>query len=84
MTRLQPEKEVESMGDTFLDVLDTGKVAGEIWSYLEENQGFATTFQLKMALSISNASLYLAIGWLQREDKILIDRLDKGYKIIKK
>ena len=60
-----------------------GKLAGDIWNYLEDNGGVATTFKLKMVLSINNSKLYLGLGWLLRENKITIEPLDKGYKIIK-
>ena len=58
-----------------------GKIAGEIWHYLEDNGGVATTFKLKMILSTNNAKLYLGLGWLLREEKIIVEQLDKGYKI---
>ena len=72
------------MVDTVLDILDTGSIAGDVLTYLEDHQGSSTTFQIKMALYISNAQLYLALGWLKREDKILLEKLDKGYNIIRK
>lgn len=64
--------------------MDIGKTAGDIWQYLGDNKGTADTFKLKMVIGVNNASLYLALGWLLREDKIVIEALEKGYKISKK
>ena len=63
---------------------NVGKIAGEIWDYLHENGGASTTFKLKMILAIDVATLHFAIGWLLREDKVDIEKLDKGYKVFLK
>jgi len=65
-----------------IDDLNIGQIAGDAWKYLEEF-GEVTSFQLKVALSVSNSKLFLALGWLLREEKIVIEALDKGYKIKK-
>jgi hypothetical protein len=62
---------------------NVGELSGVIWKYLDEF-GISSTFQLKIALGVNNAMLYLALGWLLRENKINMESLDKGYKIIKK
>ncbi len=62
--------------------LEIGNLAGSIWKYLDEF-GSISTFRLKMVMATSNANIYLALGWLLRENKIKIEALDKGYKVSK-
>jgi hypothetical protein len=65
-----------------VDNLNIGQIAGDIWKYLEEFNE-TTSFQLKVALAVNNSKLFLALGWLLREEKIVIEPLDKGYKVKK-
>lgn len=62
--------------------LEIGNLAGNIWKYLDEF-GSVSTFRLKMVMATNNANIYLALGWLLRENKIKIEPLDKGYKVSK-
>jgi len=62
--------------------LEIGNLAGNIWEYLDEF-GSISTFKLKMAMATSNSNIYLALGWLLRENKIKIEALDKGYRVSK-
>jgi len=48
-----------------------GSTAGKVWSFLNV-VGSADLIQIKSELGISNAHLHLALGWLLRENKILI------------
>jgi len=48
-----------------------GTNAGHIWEYLY-NHGTVGALKLKADLGMSNTSLYLALGWLAREEKIEI------------
>jgi hypothetical protein len=57
-----------------------GLTAGDIWCYLSEN-GKASPIKIKSVLGISNTILYLALGWLSREDKIIIEQDEYSYKI---
>ncbi|MDR1522415.1 MAG: winged helix-turn-helix domain-containing protein [Endomicrobium sp.] len=57
-----------------------GLLAGDIWKYLIEN-GDSSTIKIRVSLGISNTMLYLALGWLSREDKINIIPMDYSYKI---
>ncbi len=59
-----------------------GKKAGDIWRYLDE-VGETSSFDIKIKLAISNAELFLGLGWLAKEKKIALEKLDKGYKIKK-
>ena len=57
-----------------------GNTAGQIWQYLDK-QGPVTIIKLKSELGISNSTLYLALGWLSREDKINIIDFEQSFKI---
>lgn len=50
-----------------------GILAGEIWKYLSEH-GETDEIHLKLALNTSNTLLFLALGWLAREEKVAINR----------
>ena len=57
-----------------------GSTAGLVWRFLDQN-GSATALGLKSALGISNTVLYLALGWLAREDKIAIAESAAGVTV---
>jgi hypothetical protein len=57
-----------------------GFSAGLIWQFLAEC-GEASPIKIKASLGLSNTLLYLALGWLAREDKVTIARLEHSYKI---
>ncbi|MDR1244358.1 MAG: winged helix-turn-helix domain-containing protein [Endomicrobium sp.] len=57
-----------------------GLIAGDVWCFLSEN-GESSPIKIKAALGISNTMLYLALGWLSREDKIVIEQNEYSYKI---
>ncbi len=54
-----------------------GTNAGAIWTALSEN-GAMNTKDLKKAAKVkTDKDLYLAMGWLLREDKINVTEADK-------
>ena len=54
-----------------------GNVAGAVWTALNEN-GAMTAKDLKKAAKIKcDKDLYLAMGWLLREDKLDVTENDK-------
>ncbi len=53
-----------------------GNTAGQIWEHLHAH-GATSALRLKSALSISNSIMFLALGWLAREDKI--DLVEEGH-----
>ncbi len=57
-----------------------GCVAGQIWHLLNE-QGELTPIKIKAQLGLSNTMLYLALGWLSRENKVNIVQFEYTYKI---
>ncbi len=54
--------------------------AGKVWDELELN-GEMTTGSLKKSLGLAPFNLNIAIGWLAREDKILISRKGNTIKL---
>jgi hypothetical protein len=50
---------------------DIGINAGKIWNYLSNKNDFSSVLELKFQLNLTNTELYLALGWLAREDKIV-------------
>ena len=57
-----------------------GILAGQIWAYLNEN-GSSTVIKIKSHLEISNGLLHLALGWLAREGKITITKVEHTFEI---
>jgi len=57
-----------------------GKIAGDIWNYLNE-KGETDTFKIKLDLNLNNSLLFLALGWLLRENKISIREEKNNYLI---
>lgn len=49
-----------------------GEVAGKIWNYLHANEN-QDLEALKKAIGEKDEYLYMAIGWLLRENKIVGD-----------
>ncbi|MDR1926516.1 MAG: winged helix-turn-helix domain-containing protein [Endomicrobium sp.] len=61
--------------------LKIGLIAEEVWQYLLENGKEASTIKIKTNLEMSNTTLYLALGWLLREDKVNIIQDEYSYLI---
>lgn len=54
-----------------------GTLAGAVWTALNEN-GALNTKDLKKAAKIkTDRDLYLALGWLLREDKVVVAEEEK-------
>ncbi len=58
-----------------------GNVAGQIWRHLDSVGGESTPIQIKAQLGLSNTMLYLALGWLSRENKVAIIPHEYTYKV---
>jgi hypothetical protein len=48
---------------------EIGKTAGDIWRLLSKSSSL-TIAQIKKALALKDNVLYMALGWLAREDKV--------------
>lgn len=53
-----------------------GTDAGKIWQFLNE-KGNVKIIDLKKATKMDIKDIYLALGWLAREDKILFFEIEK-------
>ena len=61
-----------------------GNTAGAIWTALNEN-GAMSTKDLKKAAKVKNdKDLYLAMGWLLREDKLVVNEEGKDIAVVLK
>lgn len=61
-----------------------GNTAGTIWTALNEN-GAMSTKDLKKAAKVKNdKDLYLAMGWLLREDKLVVNEEGKDITVVLK
>ncbi len=59
----------------------TGALAGKIWEALNA-QGKLTGKELKKATKIrADKDLYLGLGWLLREDKLVIEEVEKDVEV---
>ncbi len=59
---------------------EIGESAGRVWQYLND-RGPATAREINKALKLDEALLYIAIGWLAREDKLVFSGQGKALKI---
>ena len=58
-----------------------GALAGKIWEALN-SQGKLTGKDLKKATKIrADKDLYLGLGWLLREDKLVIEEVEKDVEV---
>ncbi len=61
-----------------------GTLAGAVWTALNEN-GAMTSKDLKKAAKIkTDKDMYLVLGWLLREDKVVVTEEDKVITIVLK
>ena len=58
-----------------MNTQEIGKNAGIIWNALNEKS--MTVKQLKTATKLKDAEIYLALGWLAREDKLVFEKKGK-------
>ena len=54
-----------------------GTLAGAVWSALNENGAMNAKDLKKAAKIMTDKDLFLAIGWLLREDKLVVAEEDK-------
>ena len=61
-----------------------GTFAGAVWTALNENGALNTKDLKKVAKIKSDKDLYLALGWLLREDKVVVTENDKVVTVVLK
>ena len=54
-----------------------GTLAGAVWTALNENGTLNAKDLKKVAKIKADKDLYLALGWLLREDKVVVAEADK-------
>lgn len=59
---------------------EIGQIAGDVWRYLDQH-GETSTLKLRSALKVSQSALFLALGWLSREDQVTILTEDRGQRV---
>ncbi len=59
---------------------EIGESAGRVWQYLDEHSP-ATPREINKALKLDELLLYMAIGWLAREGKVVFNGEGKGTKV---
>jgi hypothetical protein len=55
---------------------EIGRAAGVIWRYLHQEHGEATLSRLRQGTKLPQPLLFMAVGWLAREGKLIF--LQKG------
>lgn len=60
---------------------EIGFNAGKIWHYLNSKNDFVDLLELKFNLRLTNSELYLAIGWLAKEDKLIFTKEGNKLKL---
>ncbi|MBQ7461086.1 MAG: winged helix-turn-helix domain-containing protein [Bacteroidaceae bacterium] len=61
-----------------------GTFAGAVWTALNENGALNTKDLKKVAKIKTDKDLFLALGWLLREDKVVVTENDKVMTVVLK
>lgn len=61
-------------------IFEIGESSGRIWEYLHE-KGPATVDEINRSLKLGNGLLYMAVGWLAREDKLVFEGKGKTVRL---
>jgi len=61
-----------------------GTLAGAVWTALNENGAMNTKDLKKVAKIKTDKDLYLALGWLLREDKVAVEETEKVMTVVLK
>lgn len=59
-----------------------GLCAGAIWNAVNGTDGL-TVKQLKKVTKLTEKEVYLGLGWLLREDKVVVEAIDEKEFLIK-
>ena len=69
------EKNVEEDALTNVDI---GNAAGVIWRFLDPKTETVNLSALKSNLPVSSSLLTMGLGWLAREDKLIIEKSENS------
>ena len=69
------------MADESLIIGDIGFDAGNVYRYLEEQGKKTKATDIKSELGISTSAVYLALGWLAREDQVSIYKKGNSVRV---
>ncbi|MCK5888329.1 MAG: winged helix-turn-helix domain-containing protein [Methylococcales bacterium] len=58
----------------------TGESAGKIWEYLKEN-GPSSATKIVRDTNLNNNEVQRAVGWLNKEDKLVFERSGRTEKL---
>jgi hypothetical protein len=58
-------------------VQKVGETAGKIWSALNENGKMTTKELKKVTKAKTEKDILLALGWLLREDNVVVEEVEK-------
>ena len=61
-----------------------GTLAGAVWTALNEKGAMNTKDLKKVAKIKTDKDLYLALGWLLREDKVAVEETEKVMTVVLK
>jgi len=56
----------------------TGETAGQVWHYLDAHREPITVAHLATELGLSPVLTAMAVGWLAREDKVILSQNEGG------
>ena len=56
-----------------------GEAAGTIWKFLDQQPEPVTLSALRKGVPLSSTLLMMGLGWLAREDKLVIETSDDSY-----
>lgn len=60
-----------------MDAQVIGETAGKVWRFLAATGG-ASIAELAKGVSVDPAVVHMALGWLSREDKLVLERQGKS------
>jgi hypothetical protein len=58
---------------------DIGKAAGIIWAFLDKQTEPVTLSKLKNKVDLSTTLMQMALGWLARENKVIINMPEDSF-----
>ncbi len=61
-------------------IAKVGESAGAIWNYLKDRSD-ASAAELRKALEMNDATFWMAVGWLARENNLVFTRQGKEMSI---